>query len=192
MKRPTQAFVFLFSVLSYCSVAAEVVNFENLTLGETRFDPVPNVVESGSFTFSDIPGSYFIVSDSVAASGKALAWCPGCTIEITATNGDLFSLDSIWLNSVASGSVPITITGHAFDGRILSREVDAVQNNGGVFTLGGGWTGLERVELTGTSSSSHFGNVMDDVRATVVPLPATIWLFLSGLSAIGLLRKRKP
>jgi hypothetical protein len=174
------------------TATAAIIDFEELTLGATQNTPNPSVIESGGFNFESDPGTYFIVTDSSTAAGNGLAWGPTLTTAVSNTSGALFSLQSVHLSSVSSPTAPITIVGYADDGRVLTRQATHLDgiSSGATITLGGGWTGLERVEFQGNEAHTHIGNVMDNLAVTVVPVPAAIWLFLSGLAALGIKFRR--
>jgi len=174
---------------------AAVVDFDELPPGDTTTNPGaypdPTTVVSDGFQFATQGG--FIVSESAkdGDTGNGLAFCPTCSVTMTHSDNELFSLESFYIFLLASGLDGIQVTGYAADGGVLNRYIDQFTDQTTI-ELGGAWTGLERVEFVhvDNDNGSHLGNVIDTLTVQVVPLPAGIWLMLSGLAALGF-RARK-
>jgi hypothetical protein len=56
------------------------------------------------------------------------------------------------------------------------------------FNLSSAWTGLESVSI---HSSDFYGYMaIDNIVVSVVPIPAAVWLFGSGLGLLGWMRQK--
>jgi hypothetical protein len=179
--------------ISSFSVNATIVNidFEDYTGG----GGLTGVVESGGFTFTTgfSPGGGLIVFSPGLISGDySLTWCPVCGLFMEAPSGTEFSLSSFDTYALAEPTEPVgpfTLTGHRGDGSTVVFSFPHTMSTQTV-NLGGDWTGLIRVEFT-PQYHSVFGNAIDNISVNVVPIPAAVWLFGSGLGLLGWFRRRQ-
>jgi hypothetical protein len=142
-------------------------------------------VETKGFTFDAItfaasPPEAGVSSAGIWASADCFAWGGGCGSQIVmeAISGSAFSIHSIasWEGSF-SGTL---FGGGAAD---LSAPIGT-----------GDWLSLETFRVTNICPSTPCGYwdaSLDDVTASVVPIPAAAWLFGSALAGLGWIGRKR-
>jgi hypothetical protein len=186
-------FVLGFSLVSGAvNAATTVIDFEDFTAGGTFFAPIitkgfvvdPALAPHGPAIFVDF---------SPAGSGKELGLCLSCDdgpegISIYRDDGNEFELDSFDF-AFWTQAFPGTVTGHLSGGGTVSR----VLNTPGINIFDQSWVGLSSVDITFTAPGSDGFETafIDDITLQAVPVPAAVWLFGSGLSVLGWLRRRR-
>ena len=128
-------------------------------------------------------------------TGNYLTWVPlfsgSGTLEITTSSGNNFNLQASDFGFAAPDINPgYAIYGYYEDGSSIS----AIALGNGVdswltTSLDSGWSDLVRVEIIGCQACL-FGMAIDNVVVTAVPIPGAVWLFLSGLAALGWVKRQ--
>jgi hypothetical protein len=156
------------------------------------------LVDQGLIFTSDPAGAN--VNPAPGTDGQALGCSGGCTFTIEAVDSSVFGLNTIdaYVGGFPTGSIEnifVSLTGHFTGGstQIINEIlIFGVGTEGDTHTFMPYWTGLERVEVGAfICSSCVAGFAIDNVNASVVPLPAAVWLFGSALGGLGLIRRRK-
>ena len=176
-------------LLSAAQAGAVTIDFEDITVRTQA----PLTVAGFTFT-SDSPNPAFVAT-SPGTDGQALGCGDGCTFTMQAESGDLFSLDAIdaYGGSFESFSTGVILYGFFDDGSSLRLDANLLFNPGGdVYTFAPGWTNLSRIEISSGffSSRVNAGFAIDNIQASVVPVPAAAWLFGSALAGLGWMRRQ--
>jgi hypothetical protein len=117
------------------------------------------------------------------------AWCPDCTLTLENSSGDLFSIYSDDLTIYDFEPKQFEIIGYLSGGGTVQTFFDNGTGGGGDFSpvvFGSEWQNLERIEF---GFAGVFGQGVDNIIVSSVPVPPAIWLFGSAL--VGLLQYRK-
>jgi hypothetical protein len=188
MKKIIATLLFVWSA----QAGAATVNFEDAFVGES----VPLIREGLLFT-SDFAGSF--VNSVTGTDGLALGCPDGCTFTIETVDSSLFTLDAIdvYVGSSIPGLTFVTVelTGYFSGGASLelTTELD-VSYLYDTHTFLPAWSGLEKVEVSANiceSCTDLSGFAIDNVTASVVPIPAAVWLFGSALAGLGWMRRKQ-
>jgi hypothetical protein len=206
-------------VLIASPIQAAVVTFEELApVPFGSADEFPSVA-SGGFTFSveayydQFLSATFLDQDGNAPTGNyfwAGAYPDSCcmSMDITRDDGAAFDLNSIDLFGAANGD-GLTVQGYDALGQLIATTVveptgfepGGMAISGGWRTAGFGdeWNSVSKVVITESfgfcgacnpfEQSSGIG--VDNFAATVVPIPAAIWLFGSALAGLGWMRRKQ-
>ena len=186
--------ILIAAILLVCSLqaAAVTVDFEDAG-GESA-----PVARDGLLFTSD--SSAAAVNPANGTDGYALG-CPyGCTFTIQAADSSLFALDSIEVYAGSSvpeyDSIYVYLTGFFSGGSSIEVEtsLDLSGPTYDTHTFLPAWNELEKVEVSarvGAPCCSLAGFAIDNVNASVVPIPAAIWLFGSALVGFGWLRRKQ-
>ncbi|MGI9290957.1 MAG: VPLPA-CTERM sorting domain-containing protein [Gammaproteobacteria bacterium] len=117
--------------------------------------------------------------------------CGGCIpleIYIETISGAAFNLDSI---DIAIGSLfPSATVSAAFAG---GGSIDRSITTAGWQTqaFGAGWENIETMVISMNSNSGLDQLGIDNFSASVVPIPAAVWLFGSALAGLGWMRRKQ-
>ena len=206
-------------LLAIAPVQAAVVTFEELEpvpFGSAEEFPS---VTSGGFTFSvEAYFDQFLSASALGDEGGnaptgnyfwAGAYPDSCcmSMDITRDDGAAFDLSSIDLFGAANGD-GLTVQGYDALGQLIATSVVAptgFDSNGMVISdgwrtavFGDEWNSVSKVIITesfgfcgacnGFDQSSGIG--VDNFAATVVPIPAAVWLFGSALAGLGWFRRK--
>jgi hypothetical protein len=185
---------------------AVTIDFNNIPVGNYMAG-----LDTEGFTFS----GGLIAENAIGSDGMAYGCGTGnnCTVlAFEHTNGALFDLAALELavvnayggttggchdydpaNPIPCVTHNATLTGYTDSGSEYTYELATMNQNFGtpIFL---GWTNLIRVKFSSepypdTGSISAFA--MDSIVVSVIPIPATVWLFGSALAGLGWMRRRK-
>jgi hypothetical protein len=181
----------LVSGVAAATATTTVIDFEDFAVGQFA-SPVftqgfvidPALAQFDAAIFTDI---------GPVGSVKKLGLCLHCDdgpegISIYRNDGKVFELDSFDLAFQAL-VFPGTITGYLSGGGTISTGI----NTTGIVVFDELWVGLSSVDITFSAPASNDFQVafIDDITLQAVPVPAAVWLFGSGLSILGWLRRRR-
>lgn len=174
----------LFAALCAGSLAAQAatIDFEDYTGPE---GPVPSPFSSGGFTFIGTGNINTLVVSDLLGGTNSLLFCPGCEVVMSESAGSGFALNQLELQN--SGSSTIDIVGTYGNGVTVQTTVDP-GNGFSTIQFDSAWEGLISVRFVGDASG--FGSGLDNINVDVVPVPAAVWLFASGLGLLGFARRR--
>jgi hypothetical protein len=180
-------------LITISPVHATLVTFEELP-HTSGVDPVI----SGGFVFTSTNGTTLWVDDDLPwiepwTTGNflhAFTWPgAGSSLDITREDGRAFDLHSF---DILNQGAPFSITGYdALDQQVAS--LGYYPGNTAVFN--DDWNNVSRINIEdGVHSGfgdTYFGIPIDNFSATVVPIPAAVWLFGSALAGLGWLRRKQ-
>ena len=183
----------LFNVFLGCLLLAGNANAYNVVIDFEELTPVAPFhigppIETRGFNFNGggvTDWSYF-----EAGTTQALHWCPNCDYISMTQDGlaafDLLSVDLAYSDYADEAHLVGTFVG----GGSISTFVN-VTSTMTTFSLGAGWTNLQRLEIYG-GGQPHIGAIAADNIAvvTAVPVPAAVWLFGSALAGLGWIRRK--
>ena len=120
-------------------------------------------------------------------------------LKISRADGTLFGLSSIDILYFPGGiwSPPGGSIISAFDsgGQLIAwtrSDQPTFSEPVATVTFDAIWTGISYVTMTPTTDTGFFpGLMIDNLSATVVPIPAAVWLFGSALAGLGWLRRKQ-
>ncbi len=168
------------------NAATVTIDFEEFAGQE----PLLGLVESKGFSFGY--GGFApptIVAPDSDNPTTHMAYCPSCSVTLQTTNGSAFSLGSFEFIMPNASGEEIVITGSLLGGGTVQKTVvsDSVTK---VISLDSSWDNLVSVEF-GDFSSGTYGQHLDNIVVTAVPIPAAAWLFVSALAGLGCLKRKQ-
>jgi hypothetical protein len=173
-----RALIIISTFLFACSASATTISFDELDGGSE--------IEWHSYSSG---GFDFYTADVLVLSGYPsgfLGWGSLDPIEVKSSNGASFSLQSIDLAWPETNLY--SITGYLAGGGTLQQSA-MVGTDWATITFSADWQNLDRVVIDAT----HYGDLprLDNVVVNnVIPIPAAVWLFASGLGLLGWFRRR--
>ena len=165
----TQATTIDFSEFSY---PGTITTNEGETIASQGYDFSPS--ESGE--------EFFVIGEVISSPDAALAWGPSTALIFESSDGSAFNLLNVDLASTTSFDVDMIVTGYRAGSSTIETTF-TINNIWSSFDFGNEWTNLARVEFSPISGS--FGQAIDNIAVVPVPVPAAIWLFISGLIGIA-------
>jgi hypothetical protein len=182
--------VFVLLIAALTANAATIIDFDSVSIGS--YDPL--IVDG--FRFEPLAGFWDqqVVQESpgdnalfMSVSGNFEFGSAGpIAIMMTAVDGNPFAFyGADFVGEAFVGDVFSDITGNVFGG------------GGALGPIGtGDWLNLEAVFFDVSSTAccgqpfETLSMTIDNVNANVVPIPAAVWLFGSGLGLLGWFRRR--
>jgi len=146
------------------------------------FDPLNYWETDTSFDASDAASFY---------SPNSCPPCVGPEFTVTTESGSAFNLASVDVRFTDNVSFPgLTVTGYYEGGGTISKII--TDDAWHLETFDSQWTNLSSVTFEAAGSGCCGGGSIDidNFTATVVPVPAAVWLFGSALAGLGFLRRR--
>jgi hypothetical protein len=147
----------------------------------------------GGWTPGDLGGAATGNASDIALDWSSVAGDGTLTMEYDGGSSFTFTLHSLdFLAGSLSASVgTIEVTGYYAGGGSLATTLTA-SSAGFVWdsaVFDASWNGLRRVEFDASDLDSLAA--LDNLVVTAVPVPAAVWLFGSGLAALGWSRRRQ-
>ena len=173
-------------LLGTTTVGAVTIDFEDYT-GPSGTTAVPAQSNGFNFTGAGTTTPIAWALNLAGTAGWSLAFCPGCTVTMTADSGAAFDLLS--LDLLNTGGNPIGFIGTYTAGGTVQTSLNASGSDFINFSFDGQWAGLSSLEIIGDFSS--LGTGIDNIEVNVVPIPAAAWLFASALGLLGWQRAAK-
>ena len=171
--------------IAFGTASATTIDFEDQIDGGYL-----SSVESGGFDFvTDLGGdSLLVATGGVIGGDYSLAWCVSCNLIMSESNGAVFSLGSFDTYSLATSLGTFVLTGYRTDGSSVSTTFTGT-GSPQTISLDNDWTGLTSVVFD-PQYYSDLGHVIDNIEVSVVPVPATAWLFGSALAGLGWIKRK--
>jgi hypothetical protein len=110
------------------------------------------------------------------------------TLTLAADNGKRFSIDSLDASSLYNPSGALTLTGTKAGGGTVSQVLNLNGDLSSYSVTGLGLVTSLQLSFDGTAVFAPYD--VDNISLNVVPIPATVWLFASGLGMLGWMRRR--
>ena len=195
------------------SLQAAIVTFEDVTATSPcgYGAPVPclnSIVTPQGFVFEDTtgPGLGEIYVQSGGPTGNFITTAAfpedAPNIRVTHQSGQAFDLHSLdvdrFAQSLGGPATAPGIRGYDESNNLIASLEVATSVDGGWTTVSfdGNWNAVHSVVVTTMYFCNGFGCAnrfpeMDNFNATVVPIPAAVWLFISGLGSLFLVRPRR-
>ncbi len=183
--------VFVLLIVSLTANAATIIDFDSVSIGS--YDPL--IIDG--FRFEPLFGSWEqqVVQESLGDNALYMSVfgpfefgsAGPIAIMMTAVDGNPFAFyGADFVGEAVVGDVSSSITGNVFGG------------GGALGPIGtGDWLNLEAVFFDVSSTtlsgfpSETLSMTIDNVNASVVPIPAAVWLFGSALAGLGWFRRRQ-
>lgn len=117
--------------------------------------------------------------------------CNTQSVSLSTVSGQAFDLLSMDMTAVIEGG-DVVLTGFLQGGGTVSLTHTLLVGNIELVTFDSSWSNLTSVSFTaGAFTGFGFGMGIDDVTASVVPIPAAVWLFGSALAGLGWIRRKQ-
>lgn len=183
----------LTAVAGVASAAPVTIDFDD-TL-PTYFG-LSSYQEDGFTLTSNVPdGTLIDVNDVVRAnlgifsggtSSQSLFWGENgstSTLALSADSGAQFDLLGLDASSLGNLTGQLTLTGTLAGGG-TTQQVLALDGDLTTYNISG-FTGLSGLEISFDGASFFAPFDLDNIQLSVIPVPAAIWLFMSGLAGLA-------
>jgi hypothetical protein len=189
----------VYDVLPYAESGYELVeNFDRCPyiqapgtgLYEDCLTPSESTAFIGAIGPEPISGSGTANTNGSAVFGFATGdYGPELWVEFSRTDGESFSLNSMDFGALDSGSGSFGVYGYSgeyLDGADVSTTL-AFGSDWSAYSFGVEWKNLDYVLI------NYYGDnlAIDNISASVVPVPAAVWLFGSALAGLGWMRRKQ-
>jgi hypothetical protein len=205
--------LFLMLLLVGVTANAATVTFEDVTpTSHCGFAPVPcrdSITTSEGFVFSHTgngdPNGYQevrVVANGPDGNYLTTDFHPeyGTSMRITHDSGQAFDLHS--LDTVIPSSPPaydfdyVHVSGYDLGNNlIVSKQFSSLPSGWVTIEFDESWDSVHGVVISGygfcTFGCASIPNRIDNFTASVVPIPAAVWLFGSALAGLGWLRRKQ-
>jgi hypothetical protein len=193
MMRTLLLIIALTAVAGVASAAPVTIDFDD-TL-PTYFG-LSSYQEDGFTLTSNVPdGTLIDVNDVVRAnlgifsggtSSQSLFWGENgstSTLALSADSGAQFDLLGLDASSLGNLTGQLTLTGTLAGGG-TTQQVLALDGDLTTYNISG-FTGLSGLEISFDGASFFAPFDLDNIQLSVIPVPAAIWLFMSGLAGLA-------
>ena len=138
-----------------------------------------SVYRTQGFEFEVLQPSGRVFNEAPIINGPP--YCCGSASMYT-ESGEASALESVYFSEV-----PFILVGHLVSGGTITTSVNAI---GGILVnFDDQWANLSRVDFAADTGVSLFG-LVDDVTVSVVPVPASVWLFARHLPRLASVSER--
>ena len=175
--------------------ALVTIDFEEVPIDGFLVQGANPLITQG-FSFSSPAPQGIVEVVNSPPNTRALHWC---AIDTICSTNDEMSMTAIEpkpfrLVSLDLGAEVLTesfvLTGFYATGGSIQTNISLSARELTTFSLGVGWSNLSSLNLDPTSGQS-IAVYVDNIVLDVVPIPAAVWLFGSGLGLLGWLRVRQ-
>ncbi len=192
--------VILLLISGPIQAAIVTMDFEGVVADNSLSAQYNGYIEDGwsiQYDFIQIPLISGKDAQTIANGSAVFLWCgvpffdcENDLITLTHNDGGTFDLLSLDASMYAAPDGLTSVTGYYAAGGSISTEIALVNGVWNTFNFDAQWSNLVSVGIEGEDGAAY-NNVIDNVVANVVPIPAAVWLFGSGLGLLGWLRRRK-
>jgi hypothetical protein len=188
-------------LLAATAQSAQVtIDFEEFSRGP--IDPPDGDLVSKGFALEYLDqGSGYPIIEIIGSLNGTQAYMNCSTCQAV----EQIDLSSAAANNISLHAIDIGALGAAFPSfdfiftGFLAGGGSITQSALGVSTLqtllfDASWSGLEsvRIQIDNANGVNAYASFIDNIVVSQVPVPAAVWLFGSGLAAMGLIRRRRP
>jgi hypothetical protein len=164
---------------------SDITYFDSGGVSTKGFDFAGNVYYTSIYTEDD--GNTAIITDGTCCAYWDIGWY------ISSIDGN-FNLKSLDIAFDSLSATEVLISGYAYDYSSSARYTAATRTvtdtNWHTETFGAEWSNLVQIDIYIVGGQQ--GSVsIDNFSAAVVPVPAAVWLFGSGLGLLGWFRRRQ-
>lgn len=188
-----------FFIVVSLAMSALAANATSLTIDFEEFSEGTSeiLVSSQGFDLTQNVAGIGIIGSGLNLANNAFFFCGDCEnptgFQMRRTEGESFSLNSFDA-AIINGGLPyaLSVTGYYANGGTIVLSQDLTVGPLETISLGSGWAGLDRVTFSVDTIAGNTFNVaaFDNIVASVVPIPAAVWLFGSALAGLGWIRRR--
>jgi hypothetical protein len=168
------------------NAASVIVDFNGVPAGY----PVATL-DSDGFRFTAGTEDFAVGENFGPAATTALAISGVDSTMDLLVNGT-FSLDTFKMRTFTGEDEDIVVTGYFQSGGLITRNLTITSSYAPTYEFAAAWQGLVSIQFdTSGGSPVYVDNIVTDVVASVVPVPAAVWLFGSALAGLGWLRRKQ-
>jgi hypothetical protein len=175
----------LLLVAGSAQAASVTVDFEGLP----PMYPV-STFDSNGFRFTAGTAD-FAVGTNFGPSGNTGIAIGGVDSTMELLGGGSFSLETFKMRTFSGADEDIIVTGYFQSGGLISTSLTIIGSYAPTYEFADAWQGLASVQFdTSGGSPVYVDNIVTDVVAAAVPIPAAVWLFGSALTGLGWFRRK--
>jgi hypothetical protein len=171
------------------NASSQTIGFEGLGFTEltSTYQGLSWTGAWGTTSWVVSPADIGIFAGQDAHAGTEYAWSNGgTTLDLTEADGSKFNLDSMWTRG-GNGGISFVATGYANGVAVYSQSI----SEGTSYTLNTlNFNGIDKLELSDQTTNL----LLDDITISTpsaVPEPGSMGMLLAGLSALGVMARRR-